>query len=162
MSENNKEILLGREQYYLDLFKPYYNILTEAGSPAGRVLSIETRAKISSAHKRTEGSGMFGKTHSLETKELMSLVRSGENHPLWGKNHSESAKLAMSISKGTAIYVYTFDKSTLVNVFVSARKAGEHFNCSHVIILRHARKESLFKEQWVLSTKLLDGNSGVN
>jgi group I intron endonuclease len=42
ITENNKEILLAREQHYLDLFKPYYNILTEAGSSAGRVLSIET------------------------------------------------------------------------------------------------------------------------
>lgn len=75
------EGLLAREQHYFDLFKPYYNILTEADSPAGRVLSIETRAKISLAHKRTEGSGMFGKTHSEHSKELMSLAQSGKKNP---------------------------------------------------------------------------------
>jgi hypothetical protein len=45
-------------------------------NPADRVLSIETRAKISLAHKRTEGSGMFGKIHSEHSKELMSLAQS--------------------------------------------------------------------------------------
>jgi hypothetical protein len=32
ITENNKEVLLAREQHYLDLFKAYNNILTEAGS----------------------------------------------------------------------------------------------------------------------------------
>lgn len=81
ITENNKEVLLAREQHYLDLFKPYYNILTEVGSPAGCVLSIETRAKISLAHKRTEGSGMFGKTYSEHSKKLMSLAQLGKKNP---------------------------------------------------------------------------------
>jgi NADH-ubiquinone oxidoreductase chain 4 len=149
---NNKKVLLEKEQFYLDLFKPYYNILTEAGSPAGRTLSIETRAKISAAHKREEGSGMFGKTHSDETKNLMSLARQAENHPLWGKNLSDETKLKMSIAKGTTIYVYSPDKSTLINTFISARKAAEFFNTNHRIILKHAKNGLLFKEQWIFST----------
>lgn len=102
---------MAREQYYLDLFKPYYNILTEVGSPAGCVLSIETRAKISLAHKRTEGSGMFGKTYNEHSKKLMSLAQLGKKNPQWVNNYSESTKLALSIAKETAIYVYSADKS---------------------------------------------------
>ncbi len=156
LTNNDKDILLAREQYYLDLFKPYYNILTEAGSPAGRVLSIETREKMSLAHKRPEGSGMFGKTHSEETKKLFSLTRLGENNSQWGKQLSESTKLALSITKGTAIYVYSADKSTLFNTFTSARKAAEHFNVHHQLILRHTKNGELFKGQWLLSIKPLD------
>jgi hypothetical protein len=42
------------------------------------------------------------------------------------------------------------------NTFSSVRKAAEHFNCNHKIILKHAKKELLFKDQWVLSIKLLN------
>jgi hypothetical protein len=54
---------------------------------------------------------MFGKTHSEHSKELMSLAQSGKKNPQWGKQLSESIKLALSIAKGTAIYVYSADKS---------------------------------------------------
>ena len=40
--------------------------------------------------------------------------------------------------------------------FSSVRKAVEHFNCNHKIILKHVKKELLFKDQWVLSIKLLN------
>jgi group I intron endonuclease len=39
------------EQYYFDLFKPEYNILKNAGSPLGRIVSDETKAKLSAANK---------------------------------------------------------------------------------------------------------------
>lgn len=75
----------------------------------------------------------------------------GEDHPLFGKTHSALSKAKMSTSKGTAIYVYNIN-GTLVNSFSSARKAAEHFNCNHKIILKHAKKGLLFKDQWVLSS----------
>ena len=58
-----------REQYYLDLLKPKYNILFTAGSPFGRKHSEETKAIISATkignknarggrgRKRAEGAG---------------------------------------------------------------------------------------------------------
>lgn len=32
-TKTSKEEILSKEQYYLNLYRPYYNILTEAGSP---------------------------------------------------------------------------------------------------------------------------------
>jgi len=43
------EIVIKREQYYIDLYKPEYNILKVAGSSLGRKLSQATKAKISLA-----------------------------------------------------------------------------------------------------------------
>jgi excinuclease UvrABC nuclease subunit len=40
-----------KEQYYLDLLKPDYNILLKAGSTLGRKLTPETREKLSKARK---------------------------------------------------------------------------------------------------------------
>jgi len=60
----NKQESIKREQYYLDLLKPEYNILAIAGSPLGRKLSLETRIKLSKSK--------LGTNHSEETKALMS------------------------------------------------------------------------------------------
>ena len=60
---------ISREQYYIDLLKPAYNILLVAGSRLGSKHSEETKAKISAAgignqnsagskgRKRAEGAG---------------------------------------------------------------------------------------------------------
>ena len=52
------ENCLEREQYYIDLFRPEYNILQVAGSSLGYKHTKTSRAKISAANK--------GKTHSPE------------------------------------------------------------------------------------------------
>jgi len=47
--------VIDREQFYLDKFKPEYNILTKAGSSLGYQHSEETKIKISEAKKGTVG-----------------------------------------------------------------------------------------------------------
>src|SRR5436305_901550 len=79
---------LQREQYWIDLLKPEYNLCKVAGSTLGVALSEETKAKLSVAHK--------GKTHSLETRMLMSETRRGSNNPMFGKTISEEAKMKLS------------------------------------------------------------------
>lgn len=48
---SDKKDLLAREQYYIDLLKPKFNILTKAYSSLGAQLSEETRLKMSIAAK---------------------------------------------------------------------------------------------------------------
>ena len=43
---DNKSKLIEREQYWIDLLKPEYNIAKAAGSPLGVVKSEETKAKL--------------------------------------------------------------------------------------------------------------------
>ena len=54
-----------REQYYLDLLKPEYNISLTAGAP------------------------MTGRNHSEETKLLMGLKKAGVGNSFYGKIHNE-------------------------------------------------------------------------
>ena len=58
--------LIKREQYYIDLLKPEYNILKIAGSSLGKVHTKETRAKMSS-------------------------LNAGENNPIFGQPRPEGA-----------------------------------------------------------------------
>lgn len=77
------ENLLIREQFYLDIIKPEYNLCTIAGTCAGRKLSLEHKEKISKANKnkiRSEEQKIkiseFMKTRpcSLETRLKMSTA----------------------------------------------------------------------------------------
>jgi group I intron endonuclease len=89
-----------REQYYLDIFQPEYNILRIAGSSLGHNHSEETRAKISAS--------LLGKTHSDETKGKISAAilgqirteevrvkmcaaKMGANNPMFGVPRPEGA-----------------------------------------------------------------------
>jgi len=56
----DKEKVVLREQYYLDLLQPEYNILKTAGSCLGRKASLETRAAMRRA--------ALGRKLSEETK----------------------------------------------------------------------------------------------
>jgi len=58
--------LLEREQFWMDLLKPEYNILPTAGSPLGVKRSEESKQKFSG-----ENNPMFGRT--------------GEKHPMFGR-----------------------------------------------------------------------------
>ena len=95
-------VLLEREQHYLDLLKPTYNIAKIAGSTLGIPKSAETKDKISQALKGVytgEKSPLFGKTLTEETKLLMSQARQGTDNSMDGKTHTEQSKSLMSLAK---------------------------------------------------------------
>jgi group I intron endonuclease len=76
--------LLEREQYYLDLLEPDYNIAKIAGSTIGIPRSEEFKNKLSELQK--------GKVHTEETKLLMSQSHSGSNNSMFGTTLSGSGK----------------------------------------------------------------------
>ena len=80
--ESNKEILLEREQFYIDSLRPYYNLLPTAGSRLGSKASEETKAKQS---KSMMGKNV-GKTHTLEMRESMKITH----------KHTEQSKKKLS------------------------------------------------------------------
>jgi len=114
--ENSKSTLLNREQYYMDLLNPVYNIEKIAGSSAGRVLSEETKLLISKSLKKRYSihkSSQIGRKHTADTKELMSISKKGLNNPLYGKNHSEETKTLMSkLKRGTKL---SYDTKKLIS-----------------------------------------------
>lgn len=69
-----KEQLIEKEQYYLDLLNPTYNILKYAYSSEGYKHTLETIQKISLAKTGKflkEQNSFYGKTHTEEVKELI-------------------------------------------------------------------------------------------
>jgi group I intron endonuclease len=91
--ETSKEdiSILDREQYYIDLYKPEYNLLKIAGNSLGYKHTEASKLKITLSKK--------GKKMSIETRELLSNLFKGENNPFYGKKHTELMKKKLSESR---------------------------------------------------------------
>ena len=143
------ENVISREQYYIDLLKPEYNILTTAGSRLGTKHSEESRLKMSQAAQ--------GRKLTEQTKKLLSLANKGLNNPNFGKTHSkevralitlakigksflsESMKARMSADSGTALKVVDL-KTNETSVYTSIKKAAEAMGVTHPAISKRLSK----------------------
>lgn len=83
------KVLVSREQYYMDILKPEYNILPKAHSCVGNVLSEETKKKISEANKGRKQTkehieksriAKIGQKRSKEFCEYMSKIMTGRKY----------------------------------------------------------------------------------
>jgi len=77
---------IDREQYYIDLLKPEYNILPTAGSSLGFKHSEETLAKMSGVNNPN-----FGKILSEETRAKIAAAKKGNLNAMFGKTKPEGA-----------------------------------------------------------------------
>jgi group I intron endonuclease len=114
----NKENVISREQYYLDLLKPEYNILQIAGSSLGFKHSSYSKL-IMSDLKIGERNSMFNKKHTKETRESISLTLKGRGRPGCiptditrakiskahvGKKHTQETKDKISLALKGRVY----------------------------------------------------------
>lgn len=134
--------LILREQYYIDLLKPEYNILPAAGSRKGYKSSPETIEKLKKLAQTPEHLERLKKIYlSAEVQERL-------------KNHNSSAEhlerlLKNSLLKARKVEVLN-TISNEINVFNSISDAGRFIGCSEAAV-RKALKE--LKEKNI--TKLL-------
>jgi len=171
----DKDILLEKEQYYLDSLQPQYNILKIAGSSSGYNHSQESRDKRSKALKGIytgSKSALFGTTHSKETIAKMSLNRRGEKNTFYGKTHNEESLVLMrekalnrvhtsetrdkmSKSHGNPVNIYekcSKEEFKLIGSFVSARRAAKFLNMSGSTVIRYMNSGQVFNERYKFSS----------
>ena len=84
-----KKILLEREQFYMDVLKPQYNMCKIAGSSLGCVVSEETKRKLSIANK--------GKHLLDEHKHKISIAMTGVKNHRFGKPCSYNSIIATKL-----------------------------------------------------------------
>jgi group I intron endonuclease len=128
---------------------------------------------------------MFGRSFNLETKQLMSLARSGSKNPLYGKTHtnetkqlmrtkklgtfhSNSTKEKMVIAKGQVTYLYKLNTDIitqeakennnfiLVKKFNSIRELGRYLSVSQATVSRYLKSGNIFKNCYKISNTLLN------
>lgn len=83
------QLLLQREQFWMDERMPRYNVAKKAGSPLGTKHTDQSRKNMSLAH--------LGKKLSPESIAKRSLKQSGANHWAFGKVRSDKDKKNVSI-----------------------------------------------------------------
>ena len=104
---NETSDLIQREQYYLDILEPEYNIIPKADRSE---MSEESKRKMSENHADFTGknhpqygthptgkdAAMYGKHHTKETKRKISEAlkdkMTEEKNPMYGEHHTEKAK----------------------------------------------------------------------
>lgn len=128
---------IDREQYYIDLFKPEYNLLTKAGSWFGFKHTEESLAKIAASH--------LGKTHSLETRTKIGEAVGGKNHPMYGKPRAIGAgKPSQTIS---VIDIVKNTETTYISFSEAAVALGIRRIAISTYISRNQQKP--FKERYI-------------
>ena len=87
----DKKKLIEREQYYIDKYKPQYNINLIANSSLGVKRSEETKEKVRQAN--------LGLKHPEWRNEIKSKAQGGDNHWTKKQSFSEESKKKMSDSQ---------------------------------------------------------------
>ena len=172
----DRSVLTEKEQHYIDLFNPTYNILKVAGSSSGYKHSLESKDKRSKSLKGIYvgvKSPLYGRTHTEKTKEIMSLDRKGIDNYFYGKTHSEETKELMRQKalnrkhsaetlekmakvRGNPVNIYEKNDNNgfkLIGNFISARKAGLFLNISGSTVIKYMRSGEIFKERYKFSSK---------
>lgn len=149
----SREDTIKREQYYIDILKPEYNLNPTAGSRLGSKHIEETLLKMSASangRKHTEatknlisqalkgiGNGNFGKILGEETKAKIREARVGKSFL------TEEAKSKLSKDSGTALKVV--DLLTKEGFeFTSIKKAAEFMGVSQPAVSTRLKTQDSF------------------
>ena len=150
--------LLIREQYYIDLLKPEYNILQIAGSSFGRLPNEETKMKISNllkgrslseVTKQKMSESRTGKKFSEETKKILSELQKGKTSPFKGKQHSEETKQKMSVAIDSKVEVLNIETNE-TTIYSSNYKAAKALDCSECTVRNYIKNQNLYKGKYFL------------
>lgn len=155
-------VLIQREQFYIDLLKPEYNILQVAGSLFGykhtqesldkmRDIALnrseETKAKLREkalgrTYNHTEETKIklreigLGRTHTDETKLKLKVIQSNRaSHPVKGK----SVRVEDTLTSQS-------------NIYDSLRQAAEKLNSNHVSIRNYLDKGKLYRDRYLITS----------
>lgn len=135
----NTEQLIDREQYYIDLINPKYNILRVAGSSLGHKHYEATLAKL------------IGR--KLSSEHLVKLREHLSKHNLSEEQRTKARARMLKINKDKAIEVEVLDTQIKETTkYSSIGEAAKGIGCAHTTI---RRAEKVFLEKGI--QKLING-----
>nr|YP_009059698.1 GIY-YIG endonuclease [Parasitella parasitica]AIO05748.1 GIY-YIG endonuclease [Parasitella parasitica] len=139
--------LVQKEQYWIDVLSPDYNVLKYAYNSQGykhTPESISLMSKLASL-----------KVVSDETKEKISKSMIGENNHLYGKSHTAEilAKIALSKSH-SSVFLYNEYKE-LMCIFSSLTTLAKLINSNNKSLQRYIESQDLFRGNWYITKELI-------
>ena len=130
-----KEDLIKNEQFYIDKYKPHYNICKIAGSSLGRKPTKETILKMKITHSKRNCK------HSEETKLKMSISAKG-------KVISEQQRI--KISKTLSIPILQLDKKgNFIKEYNSTKEAFDKTNIFNITAVLKGYRKYAGKYKWI-------------
>lgn len=154
-------VVIEREQYYIDLFKPEYNILKVAGSLFGYKHTEESLAKMKEiAQNRSEETkaklreAALGRTfnHTEETKiklrdAILGIKRSEETRAKLRVIQSKRKKHPVA-----GIKIKVKDTQTRETFFYdSVRITAKELNSNHTTISNYVKSGKLFRDRYLIT-----------
>lgn len=141
------EINIEREQYYLDLLKPEYNILKTAGSSLGHKHSEETKEKIKAAAlNRSEEALIKLREH------LLKLNSSPEQLEHLAKLNSSPEQKARIAKLATAVVVTELVSEVSVE-YESLRQAARELKTHPETLRRCIKAQKPFLDKYLITYK---------
>ena len=97
-------------------------------------LEISQRKTLAPNGYNNETGGNRNKTLHEDTKALMSQVRSGENHAMFGKHHSEETRGLLREANNKQVQQWSKDTKTIIRTFESIEEASRESgaDASHI------------------------------
>jgi len=137
------EFLTSRETFYITNIIPYYNGLKQGFSSLGYKHTEETKKLLSELAKN--------RTHSVETKGLITRAVTGENNPFYNKSHSIESKIRIIEAKSAySVYVYNSFKELLV-IFPSVKTLANLIKSNSSTMVNVIKEQTLFRGEWYLN-----------
>lgn len=133
----NKEMLIRREQHYIDLLKPEYNLAKLAHSCLGYKHTKEARANMSAA--------LTGRTLTVEHRANIGAGNAG-------RVFSPEHRANLSASKGTAVEVTDLKTGSVVE-YTSLNKAAKVLGTHIETIRRCVLAKKVFNGTYLITKK---------
>ena len=140
----DKELLIDREQYYLDLLKPEYNILEFAYSNIGFKHSASTLKKMKDRIRTPE--------HKFKLKKHLNELNSKQFTDEFKSKLSKGTANFNRWSKGKKVNFTNIETDTNLE-FSSWREAAVKLKISRNTIKKFINTSNLFKEKYLISDK---------
>lgn len=149
------KILLKKEQYWISLLEPIYNVLTVAGNSSGFKHTEETKELLKLK--------TLGRKHTEEVRLLMSENRKGVNSTWYGKNLSEETKQKMSLAAknrtkdsrpGFIVKVLDLENNQ-TTIYKSMREAAKGVGMAQSYFVDRLKKgiDSPYKNRFVITVE---------
>lgn len=122
-----------------------YNFKYDAASMYGYKHTDESIAKMKKRFLDPQNHPMFEKTHSQESKNLIS--KPGVLNPMYGRKHSESTKTLISNKLSSPVSLYD-NNNTYILTFNNNVQLSEFLGCAKSTIGLYVKTGKLFKKKY--------------
>jgi len=144
ITKRNNPNLMALETYWIQTYKPTYNVLLEAGNSLGYKHTEEIKQKLRDIYsdERRNQVALLNKNKPLPDS-VKPLLREK------ALNRSEEVKNKYRLASLKSVTLYNIDGSVYTK-FDGVRLTAKHFGCDHKTINKYIKSGELFKKQWYI------------